>query len=71
MKRSIIQCVCHRRTFRELQEYCEKYKINDVEELIERRMCGCGCAMCVPYVQLMLKTGETVFKPGAILQRQP
>lgn len=69
MKRNITRCVCHQRTFEELKAYCHECDIKTTEELVERRLCGCGCAMCLPYVQLMLQTGETAFKPGAFLVR--
>jgi bacterioferritin-associated ferredoxin len=31
--------------------------------------CGRGCALCVPYVQEMLRTGCTSFDPDAPLPR--
>jgi len=62
------RCVCHRRTFEELKEYAEHNDIDTAAELVENRLCGCGCGMCVPYVKLMLQTGQSTFKPADIYQ---
>lgn len=35
-----------------------------LDELIEHKVCGTGCAMCHPYVRKMLATGETAFRIG-------
>jgi bacterioferritin-associated ferredoxin len=64
-KYQVTRCICHQRTFETLKEMAERENIESVEQLQERRLCGRGCGLCVPYVRLMLKTGETAFDPGA------
>ena len=32
-----------------------------LDEIREAYGCGRGCAMCVPYIEAMLRTGETTF----------
>ena len=60
------RCICHRRSFQQLKEYAEAEDIEEVGQLVEQRMCGCGCGICIPYVKRMLRTGKTVFKPSVI-----
>jgi len=64
--KTVVMCVCHRITFEELHEYAEKHNLTDVQELIERNMCCCGCGMCYPYVCKMMRTGEAAFAPGDV-----
>lgn len=61
----VTKCICHRRTFEEIKEYANDHSIYSVEELQSDKFCSCSCKMCVPYVEQVLKTGETEFKPGA------
>jgi NAD(P)H-nitrite reductase large subunit len=62
---TVTNCICHDRSFTELKNYAVEHGITDIEELQKRKMCSCGCQMCAPYVEAMLKTGETAFEPGA------
>ena len=32
----------------------------DLQGVKDETGCGCACGMCVPYIKLVLKTGETV-----------
>ena len=64
-KRMITKCVCHRRSFESIKEYAEEHNINELDELVNLRLCGCGCGMCKPYIKKMLETGTTEFVPGA------
>ena len=60
----VSECICHSRTFEEIKSYAEKYDVDSVDELQEENFCSNSCGLCVPYVELTLSTGQTVFKPG-------
>lgn len=62
--KSVVMCVCHRRSFQEVQEIAMDKGWATLDELIEHKVCGTGCAMCHPYVRKMLATGETAFRIG-------
>jgi bacterioferritin-associated ferredoxin len=57
-------CVCHRRSFQEVREMAVDLGLATLDELVEHKVCGTGCAMCHPYVRKMLATGETAFRIG-------
>jgi bacterioferritin-associated ferredoxin len=60
----VVKCICHAKTFDEIKAYAEKHNISTLEELQERNYCSNGCRMCTPYVEMVLKTGQTEFNPG-------
>lgn len=60
----VVKCICHNRTFEEVKAYAEKKDLHSVEELQEHNFCSNSCQMCAPYVEVMLKTGQTSFYPG-------
>jgi len=46
----------------------EKENINSVEELCGHIPFGVNCRLCLPYIELVIMTGETAFSlldPGA------
>jgi NAD(P)H-nitrite reductase large subunit len=53
----IKRCVCHETTFQELKDS----GLKTVEALATQFSCTTGCGLCKPYIELMLKTGETEF----------
>lgn len=65
------RCVCFNVTFARLNAYVESHGGSGavtLEQLQSRFHCGRGCELCVPYIQKMLRTGETSFPlqpPGA------
>lgn len=61
----VTRCICHNRSFEEIREYARKYELTSVEELQSENYCSCSCKMCVPYVEQVLKSGQTEFIPGA------
>ncbi|MEX0779888.1 MAG: hypothetical protein WD037_09140 [Balneolales bacterium] len=63
MRKLVTKCICHRISFEELQDYAKEHNMQ-FEDLISERKCCCGCQMCKPYVDNMLRTGETAFVPG-------
>lgn len=62
---TVSRCICHNRDFAEVKKYAEEKGYSTVEELQADRFCSCGCGLCIPYVELMLETGETEFDPRA------
>ncbi len=61
----VTKCICHSREFTEVKEYAEENGYKSVEELQSDKFCSCSCGLCIPYIELMLETGETKFEPGA------
>ncbi len=61
---NVKKCICHNKSFKAIKEYAQENGLETVEELQERRFCSNSCRMCVPYVELVLETGKTSFKPG-------
>jgi bacterioferritin-associated ferredoxin len=57
---SVDRCVCHNITFRELREIAATHKA-DLAALSARTACATSCALCRPYIQVMLATGRTEF----------
>lgn len=64
------RCVCQKRSFEEIKEYALEHEITDIKLLQVKEICSNKCHMCVPYVELMLVTGETSFEPGAYIRRK-
>lgn len=54
------RCICHDVTFAELRALAARIG-GGFEEVSGRTGCGTGCGLCVPYIRLMLRTGQTVF----------
>jgi bacterioferritin-associated ferredoxin len=61
---SVKMCVCHRVSFKDLQQQAKERKLSSCQDLIQAGLCGGRCSLCVPYVEKMLHTGETEFLPG-------
>ena len=55
------RCVCFEVTFERLKAYADRHGCG-LEGLRDAFGCGKGCAMCVPYIERMLETGETAFE---------
>lgn len=60
----VTRCICHGRPFTEVKAYAEKKGLTTVDELQDHDFCSNSCGLCIPYVKMMLKTGQTVFSPG-------
>ena len=54
------RCICHDVTFAELRVLAKRVG-PDLAELSRRTGCGTGCGCCVPYIRLMLATGQVDF----------
>lgn len=55
------RCICHEITFAEIKRIATEKKLDYVKEIQENGIACTNCKLCVPYVELVLKTGETVF----------
>ena len=64
------RCICEGRTFSEIKQIAEKESYSTIEELQNNRICSTSCRLCMPYVEVMLKTGETSFEPGSVYRRK-
>lgn len=53
------RCVCHNRTLAELRSLAAAQSL-DAAALSQSTGCGASCTLCLPYIRLMLATGETV-----------
>ena len=66
----VTRCICHERSFAQIQEFAEQMDINEVRDLQREDYCSNGCGFCIPYIELMFKTGETEFEVGAYYKRK-
>ena len=66
MRKTVVMCVCHNITFKDIQNKATQLRLSSVHELKKNKICSNGCQMCVPYVERMLRTGETEFYPGQV-----
>lgn len=67
---TVNRCICHKKPFSEIKEYAEKHECATVRELQQQDVCSNGCGFCIPYIEMMLESGETEFKPGAFYRNQ-
>jgi len=61
------RCVCHDISFTEVKEYLNVHQVKSVTELQAADICCTKCQMCEPYIDLVIKTGEVEFQPGAYI----
>jgi bacterioferritin-associated ferredoxin len=52
-------------TFDALLRLAKEYEWT-LEQLMAETGCGDQCGLCRPYLEKMLETGETRFKPGVL-----
>ena len=55
------RCVCFDKTFAEMKVVIDSEGIKTVDELKTRLTFAENCNICVPYVELVIKTGKTSF----------
>lgn len=55
---SVDRCVCLNLSFDELKKLAVDRNLGP-DQLRELTGCGGGCGMCVPYIHVMMRTGET------------
>lgn len=59
----VTKCVCSDVLFSDMKKTANKYGLKRIKELNEYIEFGKNCRFCHPYIELMLKTGETEFEP--------
>lgn len=57
------RCICHKITFTQLKRLAEEEGLKTVYEIRDRGLASSKCKLCEPYVEKLLETGETSFKP--------
>jgi len=57
------RCICSNISFADVKIIAENKSLKTVEELRLNEVCCRHCELCRPYVEEMLKTGKTSFKP--------
>ncbi len=66
------RCVCHFISFAALKAEAERQgPCATVESLSAATGAGTDCGTCVPYLRLVLKTGQTSFPVLPIVGREP
>lgn len=55
---AIDRCYCLQIRFSDLKALAEKSGAG-VDSLSKATGCGTGCGLCIPYIRVMLKTGQT------------
>ena len=59
----VTKCVCSDVSFSDMKKTADKYELKSIRELKEYIEFGNNCQFCYPYIERMLKTGETEFEP--------
>lgn len=57
----VTKCICSDILFSEMKITTEKYGLKNIKDLREYVSFGENCSLCLPYVELMFKTGKTEF----------
>ena len=55
---AVNRCICADVPFTELKKLADT-GIRDLEQLGRLTNCGKGCGTCIPYIRVMLATGQT------------
>jgi len=58
------QCICYKTTFQELKNLMDSGL--SLKEVIDKTNAGRGCGMCIPYIKLTVKNGNTSHQPDDI-----
>ena len=57
----ISKCVCFDTTFLEMKKIMKTNDLKNLDELRKIKEVGTNCRLCVPYIEKMIRTGQTVF----------
>ena len=60
------RCICSNISFEEVKSIAAERDLKSAEELRRNNVCCRHCELCRPYVEEMLKTGETSFTPEPV-----
>lgn len=58
----VTHCVCHNQPFEQLLDLARRENLS-FEQLRDATGCASGCGMCEPYIRVMLRSGQTHFRP--------
>lgn len=61
-KFNVLKCICFDTTFKEMKEIMKKNNLNSIEELRDIKQIADNCKLCLPYIEKMIKTGQTEFE---------
>ena len=56
------RCVCYDTTFAEMKSVIDEHGLNSFDELKNYVTFAENCRLCVPYAELVIKTGKTKFE---------
>lgn len=56
------RCICHEITFADIKMVANERGLSTVRELQTNRIACTNCKLCIPFVELMFETGETIFE---------
>jgi hypothetical protein len=56
------KCICFNKTFIELKEIADTNNCKSISDLKRHVVFGENCQLCLPYINLMLKTGKVIFQ---------
>lgn len=63
-RNKVTRCICHKHSFEEVKRYASEHQLTSVDQLQEHDFCSNSCGLCAPYVEVLLETGQTEFRPG-------
>ena len=63
------KCICHNIDFVDIRKRVIENSIENASELQAGNICGTKCQMCIPYIEILLKTGKVEFKPRTFISR--
>ena len=55
------KCICSDILFSDIKVTADKNGVKNIEDLRKYISFGENCKLCIPYIELMLKTGRTEF----------
>lgn len=64
------RCICHSRNFSDIKKHAEEKGYTEIKELQAENYCSNSCGLCIPYVEMVLESGETEFEPGAYYKKK-
>ncbi len=57
----IDRCLCFQQPFQVLKNIAQQHQCQSIEALARHAEFGKKCGLCQPYIERMLRTGETIF----------
>ena len=58
----VTKCVCSDILFSEMKKTADKYDLKSINDLKEYVSFGENCRLCIPYIELMFRSGRTEFE---------